>query len=481
MNTLALIVLSNFITSIVLGLFVLAKEHSSKINKSYFVFNLTIALYSGGYFLWQITPDPARAIFWFKILFIGVILVNFAFVWFVINLTETIKKIGILVLTLCGINSVYIYLNVQGTMFDGFHLIPNLGIWPIPNRLFDLYVVFWHIECLYAFYLLIMGIRSHAGLKQLQIKYVALACLCGYLGGVTNWPVFYGFRVSPYPTIAISLYVGIIAFAIVRFRLMDFGLLFRWGIALTISVIIIASFFLAMAFLVEIVSHSSSSLGRGIPTLLMVCAMVFMFDPIKKRTVNFVDRFIFKSPDYQSILDSVEKIFNEQSFSIVYEELARKLKDILGVQHAGVVLWNYQNAHFSVFPKSAFVEQTITRKKRTIDKADFLVRTLESERRLFWNGVVSEEELIRLGNTSNAGEKMTIWKMRRTMLWLGASLCVPMMHEDSLIGFLILGPKRDQTLYTKEDKKFLCHISQMISSPLRDFVFGKSLSMLNEA
>jgi len=52
------------------------------------------------------------------------------------------------------------------------------------------------------------------------------------------------------------------------------------------------------------------------------------------------------------------------------------------------------------------------------------------------------------------------------MRWVGASICVPLMIKSNLVGFIILGAKKNNTLYNDEDKKFLSHVSERISEAI---------------
>ena len=116
----------------------------------------------------------------------------------------------------------------------------------------------------------------------------------------------------------------------------------------------------------------------------------------------------------------------------------------------------------------AFADQVIIRLNEKIERTDFLVRTLESERRLFRHGIIADEEINFLGNRAFAGERTTFWKIRRTMRWLGATICVPLMGQNELTGFIVLGNKKNQTLYNNEDKRFLSHVAEIISTAIKN-------------
>lgn len=77
-----------------------------------------------------------------------------------------------------------------------------------------------------------------------------------------------------------------------------------------------------------------------------------------------------------------------------------------------------------------------------------------------------------LGNRAFAGERTTFWKIRRTMRWVGAAACIPLMYQTDIIGFLILGQKKNLGVYTEEDKKFLSHVAEIVSEATRPYVIS---------
>jgi hypothetical protein len=311
--------------------------------------------------------------------------------------------------------------------------------------------------------------------KMQQIKFVMMACAIGYLGGASNWLMWYGIHVPPYPSISISLYVTLIAYAIFRHRLMDFNLVLRWGIAYAI---LMACFILVVAPLIifyEKLSQSYLHSNPGISTLLTICLLVLIFDPLKKKITKFVDQIVFQSPDFQLILNNIEIAIEEskniQDLSLA---LSEKLKKIWLVDHSGLALWSFDHGSYQFLPDKEFASQIIKKMDLSIGKTDFLVKTLETERRLFSDGVILEDEINLIGEKSFPGEKMTFWKMRRTMRWLGASACIPLMQKKDLLGFIIMGKKKNSGAYNAEDKKFLTHVAEKIAAATNNLIINDS-------
>jgi len=258
---------------------------------------------------------------------------------------------------------------------------------------------------------------------------------------------------------------------------MDFNLIMRWGLAYSILMVSIVLIVGPIILLTERFSSRYLHWSPGIVTLIIIGALVMISDPLRKRITRFVDLIIFKSPDFQAILKGIEDILHKPDNLInLSRPLVEKLKEIYGADHAGVLIWNFKTSIYQLLPPEAFINQIINRIHEEINRTDFLVRTLETERRLFWQGVVIEDEITALGTRAFPGERTTFWKIRRTMRWLGAAACVPLMSQDQLVGFIVLGHKKNEVPYNNEDKKFLSHVAEIVTTAIKDLVYETSTS-----
>ncbi|OVE78219.1 hypothetical protein BVX98_00960 [bacterium F11] len=471
MSALAFSGLLNFISCITLAVFVLSRNPANKLHRSYFLFNLAIAIYSCGYFFWQTSNEVTNALYWFKILVFGIILINLTYLHFVFTFLD-IGKNKAKILGFVAIASViFIFLNFNAKLYTGLEPRFDLGFWPRPTFFFHLYLLFWHWTCFYGFYWLLKSLKSETGIRKQQIRFVAIACGIGYIGGATNWPMWYGIHLTPYPNIAISIYIAMIGYSIVRFRLMDLNLIIRWSIAYGAAFLAIFLIYLVGFFAIENILSDYFNIGIGLPILLGIGCAVVIFEPTRRKVSKLVDRFIFKSPDFEIILNGIEKDLNLlDSIEQAASRLINHLKKIWNLEHAGIALWSNSTSNYQLFPAVEFRKEIITQLDEFITQTDYLVKTLEWERRLFRYGIVVDEELIDLTNRASPGEKTTFAKIRRSMRWLGAAACVPLMLNDHLVGFLILGNKHENRIYSEEDKKFLSHVSQIVSSSISDLI-----------
>ncbi|MCM8762984.1 MAG: hypothetical protein NC829_01200, partial [Candidatus Omnitrophica bacterium] len=250
MTFLGLSGLINFITSLLLGIFVLIRNPKNAINRAYFYGNSAITIYSIGYLFWQLAQSYILALFWFKFLTIGIILINIAYLHFVFTFLGIFDKKRKELLIYFFVNIVFIILNLNLKLYSGLEPRYNFGWWPIPTTIFHFYLIFWFWQCFYGFWWLLREYRITMGLRHEQIKYFALAVAVGFLGGATNWLMWYKIRFPPYANILISLYVFIIAYAILRHRLMDINIaITRAGIFAVVYTLVLGLPFVAIKFL----------------------------------------------------------------------------------------------------------------------------------------------------------------------------------------------------------------------------------------
>lgn len=402
-------------------------------------------------------------------MFFGTILINQMYILFVFSLLEKTKQ-KLKFLTLYSLINVFflILLIKPSNYYKDFAPRFGFGFWPIPQLWLHIYMIFWFWSCLYGFIWLLKGIKTSENIKRQQIKIVAVACSIGFLGGSSNWPMWYSIYSPPYPSITISIYVGLIAYGILRHRLMDFNLIVRWGLAFGISVFVLLTIFSTIFFLVGKILLKLFSVNLGITTITVACLSVISFDPLRRKISFFVDRFIFKSPDFQSLLQGIEtELIKQNDIESISLGLSSQFKNIWQVTHAGFALWDPTTAQFQLHPKNAFDNNWLLKTGEPIVQSDFLVRTLELEKRLFKHRIVVEEEVVALINLALPGEKATFIRIKNTMQGLGANACVPLLWGDRLVGFIVLGPKKSGAIYNDEDKKFLSHVAEIVTEAMK--------------
>ncbi|MCM8826790.1 MAG: hypothetical protein NC904_04650, partial [Candidatus Omnitrophica bacterium] len=192
---------------------------------------LVFALYSFSISLWSLCvtkfiptfKDPT--LFWGRLLHFGAILIPAFFVHFVFEfLQEENRWILILIYT-----TTFIFLS-----FNFFTKLFIKGVtnkpfysYPTPSLIYPFYFGFFIFCVFFGLYKLFKALLLTTGSKRNQIKYLLWSSLLGYLGGFKNFIILVGleiFPIYPYGTYTIPLYVLAVAYAIIKYRLMDIKL-----------------------------------------------------------------------------------------------------------------------------------------------------------------------------------------------------------------------------------------------------------------
>ena len=144
--------------------------------------------------------------------------------------------------------------------------------WPEPGPLFHFYLTWFAGYVLYATYLVAAAFHAASGIRRHQYAYMVAASIIGYAGGATNFPLWYGIPIAPYGTILITLYTALMAYTIVRYRLMNISVVLNKGLAYAIVLgIIVVATSIGAVLSNRATAHSTPPLLAG--TLFLICGL----------------------------------------------------------------------------------------------------------------------------------------------------------------------------------------------------------------
>jgi two-component system nitrogen regulation sensor histidine kinase GlnL len=119
---------------------------------------------------------------------------------------------------------------------------PKLGFvfWPDAGVLFAPFLIFWFLFVILGIHAILKALLSAVGTFKEQLWYLLIATIVGWSGGGTNYPLWFNIPLPPVGNILISVYVVLVAYAIVRYRLMDIRVAFtRAGIFFTVYTVVL--------------------------------------------------------------------------------------------------------------------------------------------------------------------------------------------------------------------------------------------------
>ncbi len=448
-----------------------AFKKNKKTNIKLFIFaNISLSLWNVSDLLIA-TASQEHALFLDRISYLFALLVVPSYFLLLINASNPQKPFRIPRI-LIFIFFLFIPLLFTPLIISDVQISPTFN--EVPGPLYVVFVAYFLIWILLGLFNVYKSFLHSDGLQRNQLKFIFLGILVGLIAAVQYFLCMFYDSIPPLYAYIEMTYAGIIAYAVIRHKVMDFNLLVRWGLAYGMLLGILAITFCLIAYIFQYLFRKFFQVN-GLGIVFSLSCTIVVFDIFKRHMKKFVDQFIFRSPDLSIVLNDIEETMLKSTNTLEFtNNLSEKLKQIWHTNHVGLILWNQNKAAFDFLPKNEFRDYIVGKMTENITNSDFLVKTLESERRLFLYGIVTEDEISKLGENASPGQRTTFWKIRRTMRWLGASVCVPLMMDKQLIGFLALG-KKVTGEYNNEDKKFLSHIGEVIAQMTSIRIFGPKL------
>jgi len=230
----------NALTSITVCVIALTRNPRSQLNRSFSYFAFSVAFWSYCYFLWQISNNANSALFWCRVLMAGAIFIPSTFFHFVcvfLGIFDRKKSIIVysyvasLIFFLSDFTPLFIPSVSQKLIFKYFE---NFG------PMYHPFLIMFAGLTLYSHYLMFAGFKSANGAKKNQIKYVFSGTLVGFIGGSTSFFLVYNIPIPPVGNCLVTIYIIMVAIAIMRHRLMDINLMLtRAGVFITVYPIIL--------------------------------------------------------------------------------------------------------------------------------------------------------------------------------------------------------------------------------------------------
>ncbi len=440
MTYLALTGLLNFLGSAFLGALVLLKNPRSSLNRTFSLNSLSIAIYSAGYFFWQLCSTPESAMFPFMVLFTGIVLINLTFLFYVFALIDKFKTRKIELIVYSIINCAFIILNICSLVYTDLEPRFGLGFWPNPTPLFNVYLFFWIWQCLYGFLLLTWRLKTATGRLREQIKYTIVSGLIGFIGGAFNWPMWYNVDLPPYANILIVVYIILMGFAIIRYRLMDIK------VVLTRTGIFIAIYALVLGIPLMIGFRTNFGLLSFI--LLFILATI---GPVMYRYLlgKAEDVLLSQQREYQKVLnESVVFMLREHNLDRLLKLIMYGMKSIIKVDYAAIFLEDGEKNSFKLMIANSY---TVFPEGFSIPNDNPTIELIREYRR-----PLVLEEMSHLFHSDTAQK---------------IKLIVPTFFDNRLLGFLMLGEKIDRTFYTHDDLQTFELLSHQTAMAIENCLF----------
>ncbi|MBI2167376.1 MAG: GAF domain-containing protein [Candidatus Omnitrophica bacterium] len=466
--------LSAYVTSLattLIGLFVYLKRPASEVNRSFFIYSGTIALWALLTASHSIAGSEWLSLYCARLMHVAVALIPVLFFHFVLILLESENESRLRLILHTGYAmAVALGLGcVSGDLF--VHRVrPKLGYQYFMDggMFYPLLIAFFTLFSLIGLLLLLKAIRGSKGLRKVQLQYLFWGSLIGYGFGSSNFFPVYGVTVFPYPygSFGITAYVLIMAYAVIRHRLLDINIaMTRTGIFILVYLVILGLPFglgiwgrlWLQNFFGEwwwVFPQVVCAVTAGIGPFLYIGLQQKAEEALLKHQRRYQHTLLQASRGMTLVKDL------DHLLKLTVYILTRTIR----ISHASVYIFNEREKAYQ------------QRKSRLLVASSEILQFAEDAPLVsclkgIHAPVIAEEIRLR----ASLEKEGSIAPLREALERLKAAVVVPSFIRDQMIGFLVLGEKRSGQIYTEDDLNTLSTLANQAALAFENCEFIKKV------
>ncbi|MCP4138215.1 MAG: SpoIIE family protein phosphatase [bacterium] len=464
--------LFNGVASLCLSIYVLIQDRHRLINKTFSCYAFAMAFWSFSYFAWQISGSAQGALFWSRMLMLGAIFVPPTFFHFVAALLHLEKKKKYEIMAAYCISIIFALGSFSPLFVKAVKPQMEFSFWPVPGPLFHFFLVLFFGCILYTFYLALLRYPHLSGVVRNRVKYVLLGTFISLFAGSTNYFLWYDIPIPPYGNALASMYVFTAAYAIAKYQLLDIRIAITRGAIFTLVYCIVFALPVVMAVYME--AYFERILGTQWRIGIFVAGGFFGY--LAQLTYTYIrykaeERFLREQKLFHAyIKEASNNILQIRNREELQNSVVFILTDAIKISHTLFYIFNKEQ---DVYVLSAFRgSKEIAETEKRIEAGHPLVRLLYRKK----EGLLSDTYIdIDFENTVDKREIGILFDE------LEGVLIVPNFYREVLLGFIVMGKKLNNEIYSINDINILTTLANQVAMAMENASLYENLeSMVQE-
>ena len=343
-----------------------------------------------------------------------------------------------------------VVVNVRDRIVIGLHSFA-WGYYSIGSTYYNVFTLLYLFNISIVLGLLIYDYRSsHDPRLRVQLRFWWLGAIIALPLGLTQLLPAYGIAIYPLGNIASAVWAGIVAYAIVRHRLMDTDVVITKGMAYAIvSLILVAPAFLLILWL-ERLSFAQIHPDFSFAVLLTLIAVGVLFPTLRLRAESRIERSLFGDKHHYRVAlhDFTRSIVRILDRERLVRELATTVGKLMNLDRVAIGLGDETGRKFTI--ACALGVPPVA---SDFSSEDAFICCLKRRQ-----DCVLRDEL-------EAPEDQDAAEVFRSSGW---EVCIPLSVTANLIGFIALGRKRDRDPFFVEDLQLMATLAAEASVALEN-------------
>ncbi len=460
-NSISLIPLISAFFVLGLGFFVFIKNRKLKLNVIFFLISIVVSVWLFGTFMMFNSQSDDYAIFWDRFIYMGVVFVPALMYHFSVVFTKIKPRKNIIAL---GYFFSFIFLFLSQTEYFVSDLFRYE--WGVHTQA----RIFHHIFLLFFSCFLVLTLKifyqhykdkSLGSLERERAKYVFFAFFVLISIGSTAFAPAYGFGIYPFSYLSGLIFTIILAYAILKYRLMDIRLALTRGIIYINSLSIIVGFSFFLMFLSD---KFFEIIPFNITASLVLIIGISLFHPVLFGLEKLASRYFYYAfYDYRSVLNDLgKKLTRILDLDKLSHLITDTLIDTMKLDRAVILLRNQETGDYKIEKNIGFREENGI----SLVTDNFLTEYLEKTQK----PLVYDEISLAIRDAKNKKEEENLERLKDNMKRIEANLCLPLLIKDKIIGMVVLGDKASGDPYFEQDINLLIGLSNQASIALQNAI-----------
>lgn len=409
---------------------------NSKVNIRFAIMNITFCIWTLLPFLGSNVEDHISALFWIRTLYIMAVFAPPSILHFILSLleinNEKLIKVSYSI-------SVFLLLFIYSDFFivDFVTKVPNTYI--IPGPIYFLYMLFWSSVCSYSVYMIFKRYNSYHNYKKEQLKFILIAFIMVSVAGVLHLGAAYApIEIIPHD-VFVCLWTLIVFYAVIQYGYLDIKKIFVKTIIGIVFFIVCIGIPLYIGFAYE---------------QWFICSMLILFLSsvgnilIRYLNLKATDIFFSKQDNYQKfLLQTFYKFFKQKDLRTLSKFFVKILMISIKPTFVSFFLYKQETDNYVFIAGGG----KSTSHKKFFDKNSLIISYIK-------------QQMIPFLCASNDGKIKSIFS--NSVIYDTVYLIVPIIANDAyknLLGFCVLGNKKDSSLYSIEDLKMFKMLANQVS------------------
>jgi serine phosphatase RsbU (regulator of sigma subunit) len=232
-----------------------------------------------------------------------------------------------------------------------------------------------------------------------------------------------------------------IAYSIARHNLFDADTIIKRTVGYAVVTAVIVGVYVVVTVTLNlVVGQYRLAQSQAFP-LLFALGVILVFNPLRNRIQSLVDRIFFrKEYDYGKIVDRVSGAMTTLlELGQILRQMSQTFVRDMFIDTSAVLLLDASGARYRVYMAEG--EKGHEVEGRAFEREDPLIQAVEAEKREITRyDVMEDPRYADVSETCEAGFEA-----------LHASLMVPLVYQDKVIGVVALGEKKSGKVYNRKD------------------------------